>query len=187
MALPCILMLEKIRHGRQGRGSIMALSQEEVTDLLHAAPFQNILPRPYTAEGEKPETKQKRLEAKYSALQIVTNVDKFGTAKQSQLAREGELLTRERLCCGLSLFGVVLRRLRAALQPPHWPAPAPAHAPPQPDDTNEFHRLWSALQFLYCIPVGDTQFTVDPKFRQDKHIFQRNSSTMEAIRSSSGD
>ncbi|CAG9790598.1 unnamed protein product [Diatraea saccharalis] len=26
-----------------------ALSQEEVTDLLHAAPFQNILPRPYTA------------------------------------------------------------------------------------------------------------------------------------------
>jgi len=24
-----------------------ALSQEEVCDLLHAAPFQNILPRPY--------------------------------------------------------------------------------------------------------------------------------------------
>ncbi|CAH2210328.1 jg27083, partial [Pararge aegeria aegeria] len=60
---------------------LQALSQEEVTDLLHAAPFQNILPRPYTAEGEKPETKQKRLEAKYSALQIVQNVEKYGTAK----------------------------------------------------------------------------------------------------------
>ena len=34
-------------------------------DLLHAAPFQNILPRPFCKEGEKPEAKQKRLEAKY--------------------------------------------------------------------------------------------------------------------------
>lgn len=32
-------------------------------------------------EGEKPETKQKRLEAKYAALQIVTNIEKLGTAK----------------------------------------------------------------------------------------------------------
>lgn len=32
-------------------------------------------------EGEKPETKQKRLEAKYAALQIVPNVDNLGTAK----------------------------------------------------------------------------------------------------------
>jgi cytoplasmic FMR1 interacting protein len=33
------------------------------------------------AEGEKPETKQKRLEVQYAALQIVPNVDKYGTAK----------------------------------------------------------------------------------------------------------
>ncbi|KAI8431304.1 hypothetical protein MSG28_015853, partial [Choristoneura fumiferana] len=103
---------------------------EEVTDLLHAAPFQNILPRPFTGEGEKPETKQKRLEAKYAALQIVQNVDKYGTAKQSQLAREGDLLTRERLCCGLSLFSVVLRRLRGCLQAPQWPLPP--RPPPRP-------------------------------------------------------
>lgn len=32
-------------------------------------------------EGEKPETKQKRLEVKYAALQIVTNIEKLGTAK----------------------------------------------------------------------------------------------------------
>ncbi|XP_045489000.1 cytoplasmic FMR1-interacting protein [Pieris rapae] len=147
-----------------------ALSQEEVTDLLHAAPFQNILPRPYTAEGEKPETKQKRLEAKYAALQIVQNVEKYGTAKQSQLSREGDLLTRERLCCGLSLFSVVLRRLRASLTAPQWPAPpSPHHAPLHTDDTSEFHRLWSALQFLYCIPVGDTQFTVEELFGEGLH------------------
>jgi len=39
------------------------------------------------SEGEKPETKQKRLEAKYAALQIVPNVDKLGTAKVSNMQR----------------------------------------------------------------------------------------------------
>ena len=49
----------------------------QVCDLLHAAPFQNILLRPFCKEGEKPETKQKRLEAKYAALQIVPNIEKL--------------------------------------------------------------------------------------------------------------
>lgn len=35
----------------------------------------------YITEGEKPEAKQKRLESKYSALQIVPNIQKLGTAK----------------------------------------------------------------------------------------------------------
>jgi hypothetical protein len=32
-------------------------------------------------DGEKPETKQKRLEAKYAALQIVPSIEKIGTPK----------------------------------------------------------------------------------------------------------
>jgi hypothetical protein len=32
-------------------------------------------------DGEKPETKQKRLEAKYGALQIVPSIEKLGTPK----------------------------------------------------------------------------------------------------------
>ncbi|KAG6465730.1 hypothetical protein O3G_MSEX015352, partial [Manduca sexta] len=30
-------------------------------------------------------------------------------------------------------------------------------------------RLWSALQFLYCIPVGETQFTVEELFGEGLH------------------
>jgi len=71
-------------------------------------------------EGEKPETKQKRLEAKYAALQVVANIDKVGNAKQAQIAREGDLLTRERLCCGLSIFEVILNRIRSFLDDPIW-------------------------------------------------------------------
>ncbi|KDR09197.1 cytoplasmic FMR1-interacting protein isoform X1 [Zootermopsis nevadensis] len=141
-----------------------ALSQEEVCDLLHAAPFQNILPRPYCKDGEKPETKQKRLEAKYAALQIVPNIEKLGTPKQAMIAREGDLLTRERLCCGLSIFEVVLSRLRSFLDDPIWVGPPPANGVLNVDECTEFHRLWSALQFVYCIPVGDTEFTVEELF-----------------------
>ena len=47
-----------------------AMSQEEVCDLLQAAPFQNILPRPFVKDGEKLEAKQKKLENKYAALQL---------------------------------------------------------------------------------------------------------------------
>lgn len=141
-----------------------ALSQEEVCDLLHAAPFQNILPRPFCKEGERPENKQKKMEAKYASLQIVPNIDLLGTAKQLMIAREGDLLTRERLCCGLSIFEVVLSRLRGFLDDPVWVGPPPANGVMNIDECTEFHRLWSALQFVYCIPVGDTEFTVEELF-----------------------
>lgn len=113
------------------------------------------------AEGEKPEAKQKRLEAKYQALQIVPNVDKFGTAKQARIAREGDLLTRERLCCGLSIFEVILGRVKGYLDDPVWVGPLPINGVMNVDECSEFHRLWSALQFVYCIPVGAGEYTVE--------------------------
>ena len=72
-------------------------------DLLHAAPFQNILPRPFCKDNEKPEVKQKRLEAKYAALQIVQNIEKLGNAKQAQIAREG--MRNAYYCLIISVIG----------------------------------------------------------------------------------
>ncbi|KAK4321422.1 hypothetical protein Pmani_007761 [Petrolisthes manimaculis] len=141
-----------------------SLTLEEVCDLLQAAPFQNILPRPYCKEGEKPETKQKRLEAKYAPLQIVANIERLGTAKQAMIAREGDLLTRERLCCGLSIFEVILTRIQAFLEDPIWQGSPPANGVMNVDECTEFHRLWSALQFVMCIPVGTNNFTVEQLF-----------------------
>lgn len=101
------------------------------------------------------------MEAKYAALQIVPNVEKFGTAKQAMIAREGDLLTRERLCCGLSIFEVILGRIKSYLDDPVWAGPPPANGVMHIDECSEFHRLWSALQFVYCIPVGGTEYTVE--------------------------
>ena len=29
------------------------------------------------------------------------------------------------------------------------------------DECTEFHRLWSAIQFVYCMPVGENEFTIE--------------------------
>lgn len=146
-----------------------SLSQEEVCDLQHAAPFQNILPRPYCKDGEKPETKLKRLEAKYSPLQVVQTIERLGTAKQACIAKEGDLLTKERLCCGLSVFEVILTRIKSYLDDPLWVGPPPTNGVMNVEECTEFHRLWSALQFVYCIPVGENEFTVEQLFGEGLH------------------
>uniref|UniRef100_A0A8C4GXT7 Cytoplasmic FMR1-interacting protein n=1 Tax=Dicentrarchus labrax TaxID=13489 RepID=A0A8C4GXT7_DICLA len=138
-----------------------ALSQEEVCDLLHAAPFQNILPRVYIKEGERLEVRMKRLEAKYAPLHLVPLIERLGTPQQIAIAREGDLLTKERLCCGLSMFEVILTRIRSFLHDAVWRGPPPTNGVMHVDECMEFHRLWSAMQFVYCIPVGTHEFTAD--------------------------
>ncbi|KAA8589716.1 hypothetical protein FQN60_013081 [Etheostoma spectabile] len=138
--------------------SEQSLSQEEVCDLLHAAPFQNILPRVHVKEGERLDAKMKRLEAKYTALHL-----------QIAIAREGDLLTKERLCCGLSMFEVILTRVRGFLDDPIWRGPLPSNGVMHVDECVEFHRLWSAMQFVYCIPVGAHEFTVEQCFGDGLH------------------
>lgn len=44
-----------------------------------------VIPVCIALDGEKPETKQKRLEVKYGALQIVPNIERLGTAKVSKI------------------------------------------------------------------------------------------------------
>uniref|UniRef100_A0A3Q3WJ56 Uncharacterized protein n=1 Tax=Mola mola TaxID=94237 RepID=A0A3Q3WJ56_MOLML len=141
-----------------------ALSQEEVCDLLHAAPFQNILPRVYIKEGERLEVRMKRLEAKYAPLHLVPLIERLGTPQQIAIAREGDLLTKERLCCGLSMFEVILTRIRSFLHDGVWRGPPPTNGVMHVDECMEFHRLWSAMQFVYCIPVGTHEFTAEQCF-----------------------
>ena len=77
------------------------------------------------------------------------------------LAPAGALLTKERLCFGLSMFEVILTRVRGFLDDPIWRGPLPSNGVMHVDECVEFHRLWSAMQFVYCIPVGAHEFTVE--------------------------
>ena len=61
----------------------------------------------------------------------------------------GDLLTRERLCCGLSIFEVILSRIKGFLEEdPIWQGKPPTNSVVNIDECTEFHRLWSALQVL---------------------------------------
>lgn len=89
--------------------------------------------------------------------------------QQIAIAREGDLLTKERLCCGLSMFEVILARVRTFLDDPVWRGPLPVNGVMHVDECVEFHRLWSAMQFVYCIPVGTHEFTVEQCFGDGLH------------------
>uniref|UniRef100_A0A8C5UG62 Cytoplasmic FMR1 interacting protein 2 n=1 Tax=Malurus cyaneus samueli TaxID=2593467 RepID=A0A8C5UG62_9PASS len=115
-------------------------------------------------QGERLEVRMKRLEAKYAPLHLVPLIERLGTPQQIAIAREGDLLTKERLCCGLSMFEVILTRIRSYLQDPIWRGPPPTNGVMHVDECVEFHRLWSAMQFVYCIPVGTNEFTAEQCF-----------------------
>lgn len=140
------------------------LSQEEIIDLLHAAPFQGIIPRPYLKDGEKLQTKMEKLEKQYNSMQILSTITKLGTKEQIANAREGDVLTKERLCCGLSIFEVVLKRIKKFLVHEIWQEMPPSNGVMNIDECREFHRLWSAIQFNYCQPLRQNELTVEQCF-----------------------
>ncbi|VDM07312.1 unnamed protein product [Wuchereria bancrofti] len=131
----------------------LALTQEEVMDLLTAAPFTNVIPRPPAKKVEEQELKMKQLEQKYARIQISAVAEQIGDEKQKAIAREAELLTKERLCCGLNIFEMFILKFKKILSMDTiWTGGFPSNGVMWLDECVEFHRLWSALQFFFCQP-----------------------------------
>ena len=59
------------------------------------------------------------------------------------------------------MFEVVLSRIRECIDDPLWKGQPPANGVMNIEECTEFHRLWSAMQFVFCIPLGDNEFTVE--------------------------
>lgn len=75
--------------------------------------------------------------------------------KQVSLSHESELLTRERLCCGLSIFEYLLSKIKSlSLESLLFDSTQqiPSNGVMNVDENIEFHRIWSAIQFIYCMP-----------------------------------
>jgi cytoplasmic FMR1 interacting protein len=140
-----------------------ALGQEEVMDLLQAAPFQNMYPRPFVKEDQSAETVMQHMDQLYAPLHLVSMVSKHGTHQQLANARDSDLLTKERLCRALSMFEVVLSRMRDILMKDRdlWMGPPPINGVMNVDECQEFYRLWSAIQFAYCIPAAAGHITIE--------------------------
>lgn len=82
--------------------------------------------------------------------------------QQIDFAKNASLLTREKLCSGLSIFSKVLEHSRSFLQSsPIWTGGLPED-PLDVVNNMEFHRLWSALQFVFCKPpISKNEFTIE--------------------------
>ena len=138
---------------------------DEVKDLVHASVYLNWLPKPFCKENENFDLKVKKMEQKFASLQIVKIIEKLGNEKQVNLVHESELLTRERLCCGLSIFEFMLNKIKTCLQSdPIWfdfSQQEPANGVMHVDENVEFHRVWSGMQFIYCMPRVGTGYLVE--------------------------
>lgn len=145
------------------------LTLDEINDLLHAAPFQGLIPRPFVKDRESVESKMKRLEAQYASFQIVSIVSRYGDDRQKQNAEEAEVLTKERLCCGLSLFETVLKKISSYLTDEIWRDPPASNGVMSIEECKEFHRLWSAIHFMCCKPLGTHEMTVEETFGEGLH------------------
>eukprot|EP00795_Rhopilema_esculentum_P000673 gene673-10379_t len=145
------------------------MTLDEINDLLHAAPFQGLIPRPFVKERDSVEAKMKRLEAQYASFQIVSIVSRYGDDRQRQNAEEAEILTKERLCCGLSLFEVVLKKISSFLTDEIWKEPPASNGVMSIEECKEFHRLWSAIHFMCCKPLGQHELTVEETFGEGLH------------------
>lgn len=66
-------------------------------------------------EDQSAETVMQQMDQQYAPLHLVSMVAKHGTPQQLSNAKDSDLLTKERLCRALSMFEVVLKRLRDIL------------------------------------------------------------------------
>uniref|UniRef100_A0A094ZMQ0 Cytoplasmic FMR1-interacting protein 2 n=1 Tax=Schistosoma haematobium TaxID=6185 RepID=A0A094ZMQ0_SCHHA len=186
--LICCLQLEK------------NLSIEDSCDLRHAGPFIGQMPRqffppiPSHEEGLKGksinelrrerEIQYKELQKKQESMNIVLVVSRIGTEDQLTLAKENEILTKERLCSGLTLFEFVLNKIKNFLHEEDsdgntWDRLSNIAKRSSIcngttthynndilglESYTHFHRLWSAIQLVFCTPFGQNEYTVEEMF-----------------------
>ncbi|XP_033632168.1 cytoplasmic FMR1-interacting protein-like isoform X2 [Asterias rubens] len=74
------------------------------------------------------------------------------------------MLMREKLCCGLTMFEIILHRIKGFLSDTILQGPEPANVVMVIDECSEVHRLWSAFQFVYCLPLKEHNFTSEESY-----------------------
>uniref|UniRef100_A0A7E4V8X5 Cytoplasmic FMR1-interacting protein n=1 Tax=Panagrellus redivivus TaxID=6233 RepID=A0A7E4V8X5_PANRE len=148
-----------------------ALAKEETTDLFCAATYTNVIPKPAARNADELEHKMRLLESKYNRIQIGAFIENNGTEKQARLAFENNLLTTERLCIGLNVFDMILTKVKEILiSDTIWKGSVPPNSVMWVDECVEFHRVWSAVQFAFCLPVNQQRPAIEEIFGDGPHF-----------------
>lgn len=116
----------------------------------------------FSVEDQSAEIVMQHMDQQYAPLHLVSMVTKHGTSFQAANAKDSDLLTKERLCRALSMFEVLMQRIKGIIaEDIVWNGPPPVNGVMSIDECQEFHRLWSAIQFAYCTPPTPGQITVE--------------------------
>ena len=85
----------------------------------------------------------RKLEQKYQNLDLVGIAQSYGTSDQARAAQEGDTVSGERLCCGLSLFESMLKQIQNYLnEDSAWKGEvAPSNGVMYIDECTEFHKV----------------------------------------------
>ncbi|EFO93077.1 CRE-GEX-2 protein [Caenorhabditis remanei] len=149
----------------------VALGQEETHDLFLAAAYIGNVPQPPSRNAQEQMKQLVKLEEKFSRIHLTEVIDKVSVDEgQKLIAREAELMTKERLCCGLNAFENFLLRIRQMLANDEvsilfnfidflisqiWTGGYPSNGVFWIDECVEWYRVYSALQFFLCQPTRD--------------------------------
>ncbi|KAF1758237.1 hypothetical protein GCK72_014695 [Caenorhabditis remanei] len=135
----------------------VALGQEETHDLFLAAAYIGNVPQPPSRNAQEQMKQLVKLEEKFSRIHLTEVIDKVSVDEgQKVIAREAELMTKERLCCGLNAFENFLLRIRQMLANDEiWTGGYPSNGVFWIDECVEWYRVYSALQFFLCQPTRD--------------------------------
>ena len=66
-------------------------------------------------EDQSAEIAMQQMDQQYAPLHLVSMISKYGSQQQVDNAKDSDLLTKERLCRALSMFEVVMQRIKAIL------------------------------------------------------------------------
>ena len=109
------------------------------------------------------EMAMQQMDQTYGFFHVLSMSAKIGSNEIATTAKDSDLLTKERLCRALSMFEVVMRRIKEILMKDEmaWQGPPPANGVMSIEECQEFHRVWSAIQFAYCMPLSAGQINVE--------------------------
>ncbi|CAO4374658.1 unnamed protein product [Caenorhabditis nigoni] len=135
----------------------VALGQEETHDLFLAAAFIGNVPQPPSRNAQEQMKQLAKLEEKYARIHLSEVIAKNTNDEgQAIIAKEAELMTKERLCCGLNVFENFLLRIKQILANDEiWTGGYPTNGVFWIDECVEWYRVYSALQFFLCQPTRD--------------------------------
>ena len=129
-----------------------AMGEEEMMDLHLGAPFLAKIPKPHVKSDESHEMALQQLEETYSGMHLTKIAQTYGDSIQASNAKQAELLTKERLCRGLTLFEKLMCSLRdEVLNHPCFVGQPPSNGVMNIEECDEFHRMWSAIQYVMCV------------------------------------